>query len=418
MRRGPATLVATVALFAAVATVAAPHAGAATVSLRVESSTASAPLFDGTVSTLPHAVDGGDGSGAHPCSAVQGGEPSATATGALDDAMRAAGIAWRGNWDPSFHDFFIDRIGPYASAPPDSYWSLTVNGRFSAGGCQARVADGDTVRFFFGPLFGEPPDLPGDGGPGDVPAHSPTGGATAGGGVKRTRLRRIAARAAAFLRRSDGPGQEWGVLALAARGAGRAQAAAELLGGRLGDQGRDGSIEGDVNATAVAVLALDRARPSRARAAARWLARAQGDDGGFGFRSGVAADLDSTGLAAWGLALEGRRAAARRAGAFIARAGNPDGGFPSLPGGGSNAQSTGLALVGLRVSGLGPSPAPAGGGPTPLAYLASLARGDGSIAYGRGASPTPVWTTAQALLGLTTKSRLLAEEEYALGDNS
>jgi hypothetical protein len=408
VRRGPATLVATVAL-AAVATVAAPHAGAATVSLRVESSTASAPLFDGTVSTLPHSVDGGDGSGAHPCSAAQGGEPSATATGALDDAMRAAGISWRGNWDPSFHDFFIDRIGPYASAPPDTYWSLTINGRFSAGGCQARVADGDAVRFFFGPLFGEPPELPGGGGPGETPAHSPAGGATGGGAVKPAGLRRIAARAAAFLRRNDGPGREWGVLALAARGAGdRGRAAAELLGGRLGDQGRDGSIEGDVNATAVAVLALDRARPSRARAAARWLARVQGVDGGFGFRSGVAADVDSTGLAAWGLALEGRGGAARRAGAFIARAANPDGGFPSLPGGGSNAQSTGLALVGLRVSGLGPRPAPAGGGPTPLAYLASLARGHGSIAYGPDASPTPVWTTAQALLGLTTKRRLLS----------
>jgi hypothetical protein len=412
VRRGAATLVVTVAL-AAVTTVAAPHAGAATVSLRVESSTASAPLFDGTVSTLPHAVDGGDGSGAHPCSAVQGGQPSATATGALDDAMRAAGISWRGNWDPSFHDFFIDRIGPYASAPPDSYWSLTVNGRFSAGGCQTRVADGDAVRFFFGPLFGEPVDPPPGAGPGSTPDHPPTDDAT-GGGVRRPRLRRIAARAAAFLRRTDGPGQEWGLLALAVRGAGdRAGAAAELLGERLGEQRRDGSIGGDVNATAVAVLALRERRRGRARAAARWLVRAQAGDGGFGYRPGVPPDVDTTGLAAWALALGGSHAAARRAGLFIAGARNADGGFPSMPGGASNSQSTGLAAVGLRVGGVGVR----GAAPDALDYIAALARRDGSIAYSRGASPTPVWSTAQALLGLTRRSRLLAKEEYASGDN-
>jgi hypothetical protein len=413
VRRGPATLVATVAL-AAVATAAAPHAGAATVSLRVESSTASAPLFDGTVSTLPHAVDGGDGSGPHPCSAAQGGQTSATATGALDDALRAAGISWRGNWDPSFHDFFIDRIGPYASAPPDSYWSLTVNGRFSAGGCQTRVAEGDAVRFFFGPLFGEPADPAGGDGPGNTADHSPTGG-EAGGGVRPARLRRIAARAAAFLRRNDGPGQEWGALALAVRGAGdRAAAAAELLGERPGEQRRDGSVGGDVNATAVAVLALRETHPARARAAARWLAGAQAGDGGFGYRPGAPPDVDTSGLAAWALALGGRQAAARRAGLFIAGAGNADGGFPSLPGGASNAQSTGLAAVGLRVGGVGARAAAADA----LDYLASLARRDGSIAYARDASPTPVWSTAQALLGLTRRSRLLAQEEYALGDSS
>ena len=61
--------------------------------------------------------------------------------------MRSVGIPWRGNWDPSFRDFFIDRIGPFASAAPDRYWSLTVNGHFSGGGCLARVGDGDSVRF-------------------------------------------------------------------------------------------------------------------------------------------------------------------------------------------------------------------------------------------------------------------------------
>ena len=60
-----------------------------------------------------------------------GSAGGATATSTLDDAMRGAGISWRGNWDPSFRDFFIDSIGPYASAAPDRYWSLTVNGHFA-----------------------------------------------------------------------------------------------------------------------------------------------------------------------------------------------------------------------------------------------------------------------------------------------
>ena len=62
--------------------------------------------------------------------------------------------------------------------------------------------------------------------------------------------------------------------------------------------------------------------------------------------------------------------------------------------------------VGLRLA--GPATRLAGGGPTPLAYLASLARGDGSIAYAPGAQPTPIWTTAQALLGLTAVGKLRA----------
>lgn len=84
-----------------------------------------------------------------------------------------------------------------------------------------------------------------------------------------------------------------------------------------------------------------------------------------------------------------------------------DGGFPSLPDGGSNSQSTGLALIALRVAGLGPRVWSASGA-IPFALLVSLARRNGSIAYAAGANPTPVWSTAQALLGLTSRAKLLA----------
>jgi hypothetical protein len=354
---GPAIAVALAAAMAG----GAP-AGAVVVDLTVESSTAPTALYDGPVETFPHAVDGDDGSGPHPCAGPPSGPPSATATGALDDAMRAAGISWRGNWDPSFHDFFIERIGPFASAPPDEYWSLTVNGRFSAGGCLATVTDGDAVRFFYGPLFSTPPE--GDpatpGGPAGEAGRPGAGRLPPS--VRRGGLERVARRAARFLGDNDGVGGEWAALALALRGGHELAGAARRLGERL------------------------RALPGRG-----W----------------AGPDVDSAALAAWALAMRGRYAKARRAALFVRSAQAADGGFPTMPGGDSNAQSTGVALVALRVAGLGPRPTPVAGGPTPLDYLASLARRDGSIAYTPGRNPTPVWTTAQALLGLTGKEKLM-----------
>ncbi len=420
MRRRAPRALAAVLLGAAVAffATAATGAGAAVVEVRIDTTTGAPALFDGTVETQPHPVDGGDGSGAHACSGG-GAVPSATATGALDDAMRAAGIAWHGSWDPSFRDFFIDRIGPYASAPPDDYWSLTVNGRFSPGGCLASVADGDVVHFLYGPVLPgeEEPTAPGAGqgspggggsgtgpGSGSAPGSgsppSPTTHAEVGG---------LAAGAARYLRRHRGGlGAAWSQLALALRrGRGPEVAAAALLGDRLDHQRGDGSIGGDVDATATAILAFGEGERNRSRRAARWLVQVQGADGGFGFRPDVGADVDTTALAAWALARAGRAAPAGRAAAFLATAENADGGFPALPGGDSNAQSSGLALVALRVAGSGPRLASTASGATPLDYLASLARPDGSIDYAMGSRPTPTWTTAQALLGLTARPKLL-----------
>jgi hypothetical protein len=355
-----AAFVTTVAL-ATVVTAAAARAEAALVTLRVESFSAPAPLFEGTVETLPHEVDGGDGSGSHPCEGPTGGAP--TATGALDDALRKAGISWRGNWNPSIHDFFVDRIGPYASASPDRYWSLTVNGSFSAGGCLTSVADGDAIRFYYGPLFGAPPeDEPvaptppaGQGPPGPVGPPSAT--------KNQARVMRgIARRATRYLRSASGVGSDWASLALALR---------------------------------------DRREPvGLARGLRERLRRLPGG-------RPIGQDVDLTALAAWSLAARGRLAAARRAAAFVRSAQGADGGFPAVPGGDSNAQSTGVALIALRVAGLGPRPTAAPGGPTPLDYLASLARPDDSIAYQPGVFPTPVWTTAQVLLGVTTKAKLM-----------
>lgn len=348
---------------AAVAAVAVPPAAATTVTLKVEASTDPVPLFSGPVDTAPHLVDGSDGSGPHPCSGPPGATPAPTATGALDDGLRAAGISWKGNWNPSFRDFFIERIGPHASTPPDDYWSLSVNGRFSSGGCLAQIRDGDEVRFFYGPLFGAPPP-PGPAGVDDAAEGQGTGGGRSNPDAARKPIepRRLARRATRFLRHNDGPGGEWAELALGLRGRHEPSATAQLLAERLLHRPPDGTLSGDV---------------------------------------------DSAALDAWALAATGRHAAAHRAAITVRAAQSPDGGFPVTPGGSSNAQSTAVALIALRVAGLGPRPTAAPRGPTPLDYLASLARRNGSIAYAKGSSLTPVWTTAQALLGLTSRARLL-----------
>jgi hypothetical protein len=399
-----ALLLATVAS-AAVAVPAAP-AGAAVVTLSVTAAGAPAPLFEGPVSTQAHPVDGGDGSGPHPCSGSPSSPPGPTATGALDDAMRAAGISWRGNWDPSFRDFFIDRIGPYASAAPDRYWSLTVDGRFSAGGCLTQVADGDLVRFFYGPLYGQGSPQPPPTSPQSPGGEAGSPGAAAKAGPSSKRLRQVAVQAIRFLRRQ--PGEAWARLALALRGGGDpAAAAAALVGPRLDSQGTNGSIGADVNATALAVLAWRGSRPRSAARAAAWLVGNQSPGGGFGYRLGVVPDVDTTGLATWALAIEGRVAAASRAAAFIRSTQSADGGFPAVADGASNAQSTSLAVVALRVAGSGPRRSLSSSNRGPLDYLVSLAHRDGSIAYQPGSSPTPVWTTAQALLGLTSRTKLL-----------
>jgi hypothetical protein len=418
MRIRAAALVATVAL----ATVAAAPARAATVELRVEAARAAAPLFAGPVATEAHRVDGGDGSGPHACDGPAGAAASPTATGALDDAMRAAGIPWRGNWDPNFDDFFIERIGAFASRAPDEYWSLTVDGAYAPGGCLATLADGDEVRFYYGPAFGEAPAAPpagesggGTGGGGAGAEAAPAGNvAPVAGPTEHVRAGRLAKRAARYLHgHREAAGDPWSRLALAVRRrASPGAAAAKLLGRRLRHQRADGSLAEDVDFTALAVLAYEATAPRRAARAAAWLVRVQGAGGGFGFRPRAAADVDTTGLAAWALARQGRRQAARRAGLFVLAAQAVDGGFPAAPGGEANAQSTGLALLALRSARLGID-RPSASGATPLEYLGALGRGDGSIEYASGSAPTPVWTTAQVLLGLLPRGKLLRKEPAA-----
>jgi hypothetical protein len=184
-------------------------------------------------------------------------------------------------------------------------------------------------------------------------------------------------------------------------------ARARRLGARicreLKDRQRaDGSFARDANATALAILALSaEGRPRASARAAGWLAAQRGVDGGFGYRAGVASDVDTTGFVTWALAsLPGRRNEARQSLAYLRAAQGEDGGFGSAPGSSSNSQSTGLALAGLRALGVRPAHVRTEDRIDPVDYLTTLQRRSGAIAYSQRACQTPIWTTSQALLGL------------------
>jgi hypothetical protein len=75
---------------------------------------------------------------------------------------------------------------------------------------------------------------------------------------------------------------------------------------------------------------------------------------------------------------------------------------------GSNAQSTAWAVQGLLAAGVDPETLHRAGAPAPLGYLNSLIGADGSIAYARGQSVTPVWVTGEVLMALEKKPLPLA----------
>jgi Prenyltransferase and squalene oxidase repeat len=118
----------------------AAHAAPAEVGLRVEGRTAT--LFEGTVASDAHPVDGGDGTGPHQCGSAA---PSPLT------AVADAGLDWRGRWNPDFQDFFVDRIGPDRSDDSTaSYWAVLADWRYVAGGCRAPLRPGAEVLWAYG----------------------------------------------------------------------------------------------------------------------------------------------------------------------------------------------------------------------------------------------------------------------------
>jgi hypothetical protein len=172
-----------------------------------------------------------------------------------------------------------------------------------------------------------------------------------------------------------------------------------LLPARLrGDQSSDGSVSGQVNLTAFAILAWRAIGDSGGLArAASWLGRQQNADGGFSFAVlGDPSDIDDTAAALE--ALVAASAPARplaRARRYLEGQENRDGGFPLQPGDSSNSQSTAWAVQALVATG-----APVG---RARGYLRARTARSGAVSYAVGVDQTPVWVTAEALAALALR---------------
>jgi hypothetical protein len=153
-RSGALALLVAAAAFAPAAAQATP----VTVNVRIEG--IGATLFEAKVTTDVHAVDSGDGTGAHKCDGTNGGAnatPGPTLFGAFDTAVHKAGTTWRGDYFADFEDFGIDRVGPDSSDTKNNrYWGQVLNFKDTQlGGCQLQVKTGDQVLVAFN-SFGHP----------------------------------------------------------------------------------------------------------------------------------------------------------------------------------------------------------------------------------------------------------------------
>ncbi len=179
----------------------------------------------------------------------------------------------------------------------------------------------------------------------------------------------------------------------------------DLIATLLRHLGANGSVSGQVNLTAFAVLALRSDGVTPPARTLGWLERQQSPDGGFSFAgAGGSSDADDTGATLEALAGASGRAPTVRARAvtYLRRQQDGDGGFASQPGGGSNAQSTAWAIQGLDAAGVDPNGLRRGAR-SPVAYLRSLIGPGGRVAYARGNPQTPVWVTGEALMALQGK---------------
>jgi len=196
------------------------------------------------------------------------------------------------------------------------------------------------------------------------------------------------------------------ILALRASGG-----ASTLLPRLLELQLDNGSFDGRVTTTAFGIFALRAAgRPpgdDAMRRATEWLVGQQNDDGGFGAAGrGGPSGIDETAAAIqalWRGGMSRTSTPVRRALRWLLARQRADGGFPLTTTGASNAMSTAWAIQALAAVGRDPRRVHRRGSRSPLAFLRSLQAPDGSFRYSRSSAQTPVWVTAQALLGLARR---------------
>ena len=390
-RRVSRRLLAIATTVALAAVVAVASARGATVDLRVDSSTDPVPLFDGSVTTLPHPVDGGDGSGPHPCS----GPPGATPGG---DRHRGARRR-----DARRRHRLARQLGPelprllHRPHRPlrlgGSRPLLVADGQRPL---RQRRLPGPGRRRRLGPLLLRPAlrrpsrqrSRAAAGGPAGPRAEDPA----------RPGERRPAGREAAAGR---GAGGDLPAALARSGGSGLGTAGAGAAAGRRPRRRppapcsaaarrscRDGSLGEDVNATALAALALEERRPRSA--AGRPLARLGPGSRAAASASGRESRPTSTPPASpsgpWPARGCGRRRGA--AAPSCARRRRPTAASRPFPAGTPTrrAPASPWSPCESPASAPGSSPRP---GRTPLDFLASLARRNGSIAYAGQRRPDP-----------------------------
>jgi len=168
----------------------------------------------------------------------------------------------------------------------------------------------------------------------------------------------------------------------------------------------DGSVQGQVNLTAFYALALRAAGADAASLgrSARWLRRAQNDDGGWGIQPLAPSEADSTGAALQGLVAAGVGGSSVERGAkWLGRAQRSSGGYALGGSGIVNSQSTAWAIQGLVASGSGGAQVDRA-----LSYLGERRAADAHYRYSAASDQTPIWVTAQALLATEREAFPLA----------
>jgi hypothetical protein len=159
---------------------------------------------------------------------------------------------------------------------------------------------------------------------------------------------------------------------------------------------------GYVNATAFALLALvplhEPAVDAALQRGADWLLTVQEPTGAWGYAPGLEPSSDTTAAVIQALHAVGCTGTPEEATAwsYLRALRNDDGGFGfSATEPESNTASTAWIAQAMWAAGIDPA-ADATGGPSPLDFLASMQRDDGSIAWKAGDDRNSVWMTAYA----------------------
>jgi prenyltransferase beta subunit len=166
-------------------------------------------------------------------------------------------------------------------------------------------------------------------------------------------------------------------------------------------QNGNGSYEQQVNLTAFAILAQRAAGVdgSNVKKPTEWLLDIQNRNGGWGSVKGAESEPDSTGAVLQALAVApmgGKKM--DDAVQWIARAQHSSGGWSLTPKADPNSQSTAWAIQGIVAAGKAPGQVKTNGN-SGSDFLAARQASDGHYTYSKTSDQTPVWVTAQGLMG-------------------